>query len=80
MTDSTTKTPLRVKASGLGTASIDVPVSQLDELRGLLDRHRFRYWVSEMYLSYDGSPEEALVIFGHGVDVAAVQAALDSVP
>jgi hypothetical protein len=55
------------------------PVSQLDEVRRLLDSHHVRYWVEEDAISLDGAPETIIVNLGREVDAKAVQALLDSV-
>jgi hypothetical protein len=56
-----------------------VPVSQLDEVRRLLDSQRIRYWVEENAISLDATPEIAVINLGRGGDATAVQALLDSV-
>jgi hypothetical protein len=79
MTDATTKKAMCVSTDGTAGPYIMVPVSQLDELRRLLDSHSVRYWVEEDAISLNGAPEVAVVNLGRGADVAAVQAILDSV-
>jgi hypothetical protein len=78
MTDATTKKPLRVLTDGTTRPYIVVPVSQLDEVRRLLDSRRIGYWVEEEAISLDGAPEVAVINLGRGADAAAVQAILDS--
>ena len=78
MTDSTTKTPLRVLDSTVGPYII-LPFSQLDEVRGLLDRGQIYYWVDENVISFNGGPEEATIYMGREGNAAAIQAILDSV-
>lgn len=78
MIDVTTKKPLRVSTDGTAGPYILVPVSQLDEVRQLLDSHRLRYSVEEDAISLDGAPEVAVVDLGRGADAQAVQAILDS--
>jgi len=80
MIDAMTKEPLHVSTDGTAGPYIMVPVTQLDDLRDLLDKHRVRYWVEEEVISLDGSPEIAVVDLGHGADAASVQAILDGVP
>jgi hypothetical protein len=80
MIDVTTNKPLRVTMYGTVRPYIeDVPVSQLDDLRRLLDSHGLHYWVEENYLSFNGGPEVAFLGFGRETDPNAVQAILDSV-
>jgi hypothetical protein len=79
MTDSTTKQPLLVSTDGTVGPYIELPVSQLGEVRQLLDSRHIRYWVEEDFISFNGAPEEAVINLGRGADAAAVQALLDSV-
>ncbi len=79
MTDAATQKPLRVSTDGTAGPYIMLPVSQLDEVRRLLDSRRIRYWVEENAISLDGGPEMTVINLGRGGDAAAVQAILDSV-
>ena len=79
MTNAATKKPLRVSTDGKAGPYIMVPVSQLDEVRRLLDSRRIGYWVEENAVSLDGAPEVTVMNLGRGGDAAAVQALLDSV-
>lgn len=83
MIDEMTKQPMRVirvedwRNPGLFKPILtDVAVSQLDEVKRVLDRHGFEYWVNS-YFSWNGGPETTYVIFSWATDPAAVQAALD---
>lgn len=78
MIDAMTKNPLYVSTDGTVGPYIMVPVSQLTDLRQLLDKHRIRYSVEEDAISLDGKPEIAVVDLGHGADNSAVQKILDS--
>jgi hypothetical protein len=78
MIDAMTRKPLYVSTDGTAGPYVMVPVSQLADLRELLDKHRIRYSVEEDAISLDGAPEIAVVDLGHGADDAAVQAILDS--
>jgi hypothetical protein len=80
MIDVTTNKPLRVLDNGTTLPMIELPFSQLDDVRRLLDGIGVRYWVDEEIISFNGGPEEALIVLGRGTDASAVQAALDSVP
>ena len=79
MIDATTNKPLRV-LTGRTWSIIEVPVSRLEEVQRLLDRHGIRYWVSEDAFSFNGGPEESTITLNPGTDPQAVQAILDSVP
>jgi hypothetical protein len=79
MNDATTQQPLRVSTEGTAGPYIMVPVSQLDELKELLDIKHIRYWLDENAISLDGSPEIATINLGRGADAAVIQAILDSI-
>jgi hypothetical protein len=79
MTDTITKKPMRVSTDGTAGPYIMVPVSQLDDLRRLLDGRGVRYWVEEHAISLNGGPETTVVNLGREGDARAVQAILDSV-
>jgi len=79
MTDAATQKTLRVSTDGTAGPYIMVPVSQLDEVRRLLDSRHIGHWVEENAISLDGAPEIAVINLGRGGDAAAVQAVLDSV-
>ena len=79
MNDATTSKPLQVLTDGTVWPYIEVPASQLAELRELFDTHKVRYSVGEDFISLDGEPETALVNFDRNADVRAIQAILDSV-
>ena len=78
MNDAMTKKLLYVSTDGTAGPYIMVPVSQLIDLRELLDKHRIGYLVEEDAISLDGEPEIAVVDLGQGADETAVQAILDS--
>ena len=77
MIDQMTRKPLRVSTDGTSGPYIMLPESQLDDVRLLLDRHHVRYWVEELVISLDGSPEVAVINLGRGADAVAVQSILD---
>lgn len=79
MNDAVTRHPLRVSTDGSTGPYIMVPVSQLEEIRRVLDNHRLGYWIDENAISFDGSPEIAIVNLGRSADALAVQKILDSV-
>ena len=77
MIDVMTQEPIRVSTDGSAGPYIMVPVSQLDEMRRLLDSRAVRYWVEEDVISVDGSPEVGVVNLGRGADAGVVQSILD---
>lgn len=79
MTDATTQQRLRVSTDGTAGPYIMVPVSQLEEVKTLLNRHRLYFWVDENAISLNGTPEIAVINLGRGANAAAVQNILDSV-
>jgi len=79
MNDATTQQPLKVSTDGTAGPYIMTPVSQLDEVKGLLDDRRIQYWVDENAISLNDTPEIALINLGRGADAAAVQRILDAV-
>jgi hypothetical protein len=80
MIDVTTNKPLRLTIASTGAAYLDLPFSQLDAVRSLLDAHRVPYWVSDLIISFDSGPERATVHFAWKADLKAVQALLDEAP
>lgn len=78
MTDVTTHQPLQVSTDGTAGPYIMVPLSQLDDVKHLLDGQRVRYWVEENAISWDGSPYIAVINLGREGDAAAVQSILDA--
>ena len=79
MTDATTRQPLQVSTDGTAGPYIMVPVSQLDEVKRLLDAKRMGYWVGENAISFNGTPEVAVINLGREANASAVQTLLDSV-
>jgi hypothetical protein len=79
MTDATTHQRLRVSTDGTAGPYIMVPVSQLEELKALLNRNGIRYSVDENAISLDGKPEIAVINLGRNASATAVQNILDSV-
>ncbi len=78
MTDATTQQRLRVSTDGTAGPYITVPLSQIDEVKRLLDRHRIRYWVEENAISLNGGPYISVVNLGRDGNAQAVQAILDN--
>lgn len=79
MIDAITSKSLYVSTDDVAGPYIMVPVSQLADLRDLLEKHQIHYLVEEDAISLDGAPEIAVVDLDRGADVAAIQAILDRV-
>ena len=79
MIDTSTKTPLRVWPGGTAGPYIIVPMTQLDELRQVLDKHGLRYWVDEFSIELNGAPATTFVNMKRGVEVTSLQMILDNV-
>jgi hypothetical protein len=81
MTDTVNKKPLRVSTESSGGPCIRLPLSQVDDVRRLLEGHGITYyWVDEDSLSWDGGPFMTYINFGHNGDAVLVQSVLDTVP
>ncbi|WP_435011285.1 hypothetical protein P12x_002592 [Tundrisphaera lichenicola] len=79
MIDQMTRKPLCVSTDGTAGPYIMVPLSQLPELRQLLDDHGILHLVEEDAISMNGEPEIATIDLGREVDVSAVQEIIDGV-
>jgi hypothetical protein len=77
MNDQMTRGSLRVSAGGLGGPYLMVPVTQLDAVRAVLDRHAVDYWVDADAISLDNEPATTVINFGRSGDAARIQAILD---
>ena len=80
MIDTTTRQPLYVSTDGNAGPYIMVPVTQLNDVRTLLDGNKVAYWVDEEAISVDGKPEIAVINLGHGSNSEMVQRLLDGIP
>ena len=80
MIDVTTRKPLSVSTDGTAGPYVMVPVSQLEEVRLLLEDRGIRHWIEENAISLNGAPEVAVIDLGRGADPDAVQAILDNFP
>jgi hypothetical protein len=79
MIDTRTQKPIRVTINRMAAPHISLPLSQLDEIRALLDRHGVDYWPDSIAVSIDGKPLVVVVNLGRKVDVDFVQSILDEV-
>jgi hypothetical protein len=77
MIDTANRRPLQVSTEGTAGPYIRLPLSQLDEVKRLLDARHVRYWVEEQAISFDGGPYMVVINLGREGDAAAVQAILD---
>ena len=77
MIDATTQKPLHVSTDGTAGPYIMVPLSQLDEVKQLLDARHVRYWVEENAISMDGAPYIVVINLGREGNAAFVQSVLD---
>jgi hypothetical protein len=77
MLDITTQKPLCVSTDGTAGPYIMVPLSQLTDVRDLLDQHDIRYTVEENAISFNGQPYIAVVNLSRGVHADEVQAILN---
>ena len=77
MIDEMTKDSLRVSTDGIAGPYLMVPVTQLDEVLAVLDRHKVRYWVDADAISLDNEPAVTLINFGRSNEAVRIQAILD---
>jgi hypothetical protein len=78
MIDAMTRKRLQVSTDGGAGPYIMVPVSQLTDVRQVLDNHGIRYAVEEDVISLDGAPEVAVIDLGRAANAEAIQAILDN--
>ena len=77
MIDEMTKDILRVSTDGIAGPYLMVPVTQLDEVLAVLDRHKVRYWVDADAISLDNEPAVTVINFGRSNEAVRIQAILD---
>jgi hypothetical protein len=77
MIDAQTRKPIRVYPGGTAGPHISLPLSRLDEVRALLDRHGVDYWADSIAVSIDNKLLVIAINLGRKVDVAFVQSILD---
>ena len=77
MIDEMTKDSLRVSTDGIAGPYLMVPVTQLDEVLAVLDRHKVRYWVDADAISLDNEPAVTVINFGRSNEAVRIQAILD---
>ena len=77
MIDEMTKDTLRVSTDGTAGPYLMVPVTQLDAVLAVLDRHQVRYWVDADAISLDNEPAITVINFDRFGEAARIQAILD---
>jgi hypothetical protein len=77
MIDEMTRDSLQVSGDDIGGPYLMVPVTQLDTVRAVLDRHAVDYWVDADAISLDDEPATTVIHFGRSGDAARIQAILD---
>ena len=78
MIDAVMRKPLTVRTHGTAGPFIGLPVSQMDDVRRLLDGHGIGYTVDEFVISFEGAPEVGTIDLGRGANADAVRSILDS--
>ncbi len=61
MIDEMTKDGLRVSTDGIAGPFLMVPVTQLDAVLAVLNRHKVRYWVDADAISLDNGPATTVI-------------------
>jgi hypothetical protein len=77
MIDETTQNSLRVSTDAVAGPYLMVPMTQLDAVLAVLDRHKVRYWVDADAISLDNEPAITVINFDRFGDAAQIQAILD---
>jgi hypothetical protein len=77
MIDEMTKDGLRVSTDGIAGPFLMVPVTQLDAVLAVLNRHKVRYWVDADAISLDNEPAITVINFGRAGEAVRIQAILD---
>jgi hypothetical protein len=77
MIDTSTGERLIVSTTPDAGPYIEIPYTQVEEVRRRLDRAWIAYWVDPWVISIDGEPETAEINFSIYVDPNKIQSALD---
>ena len=77
MIDEMAQSNLHVSSDGTAGPYLMVPVTQLDAVLAVLNRHKVRYWVDADAISLDNEPAITVINFGRSGDAARIQAILD---
>ena len=77
MIDEMNKDGLRVSTDGIAGPFLMVPVTQLDAVLAVLNRHKFRYWFDAEAISLDNEPATTVINCGRSGEAVRIQAILD---
>jgi hypothetical protein len=77
MTDTSNGKRLQVLDGGAGGLFIELPLSQLAEVRRRLDREGVFYWVDSYAISIEDEPPITVINLGLNNDAGRVQSILD---
>ncbi|HKM52226.1 MAG TPA: hypothetical protein VJY33_02385 [Isosphaeraceae bacterium] len=77
MIDEMSKEGLRVSTDGIAGPFVMVPVTQLDAVLAVLNRHKVRYWVDADAISLDNEPAITVINFGRAGEAVRIQTILD---
>ena len=77
MIDIVTHKQLRISTDPVAGPYLMLPLTQLAQVRELLDLHGIRYWPDADAISLDGRPAIVVINFGRAGDGARVQHLLD---
>jgi hypothetical protein len=78
MIDTSTGERLVVSTEGEAGPFIELPLSQVDEVRKRLDQAGIPYWVDSTAISIHDEPPMAVIDFSRYVDAGRIQSALDA--
>ena len=79
MTDTMYKEPIKLEGTGM-FSSILLPLSQVAEVRAILDAHSVRYEVDPCYWTWNDNPPRTRIDINPNENKDRVQKLLDSVP
>jgi hypothetical protein len=77
MTDTAKQSPLKVHDSTVGPY-MRLPLSQVEAVGRILDRHGIKYWVEDIVISMNHGPEIAWLFTKGNPDIALIQSLLDA--
>ena len=72
--------PVTIYRGSRGGGMFQLPVSRLEEVHAVLDRHAVPYWDSAVQISSEGEPPFTSIHLSVKADVDLVQRLLDSLP
>lgn len=80
MTDTNTGKPIRVETHPEAGAWFDLPTSQVDDAKRILEENSVPHWVSLYSISFDGRPPVTRVVLRYNADPVQAQHLLDGLP